>query len=358
MNEEPRQSTTSGQDPDWDAIARVIAGESVPAEVVAVQQWLATHPEDAALVASVKDHGDAAERRAAASVNIEAALASVRARLNDQPLRVVPGAITAATSSASTGAAQRRQWGRTVAAIAAGLVIVFGVRQFTGGGSAGSSERVLATAVGQRDSVQLSDGTRIVLAPGSRLVVAANYDAGAREVTLDGAAYFDVHHDDRRPFTVRAGDAVMRDLGTAFTVKTDADGGVAVAVTHGTVALERSVPDSSGAVVELHAGDRGTVSGGAVAVTRGVVTAEVADWTTGRLSYRDAPLAEVQADLRRWFGMVVQVDDAALSRLSVTMPAQADSSIIVKTLAALLGATVEQRGDTVILHSAGSGKKP
>jgi len=151
---------------------------------------------------------------------------------------------------------------------------------------------------------------------------------------------------------VLAAGAEIRDVGTAFTVKTDALGAVSVSVTHGVVAVRDSGLARDKAV-ELRAGDRGVVSAGEVAVARGAVTDDELGWTRGELSYRDASLSEVQADLKRWYGLTLVVADTALARLTVTMPAQADSASVISTIAAMLGADAEQRGDTVILRSAG-----
>ncbi|MBL0169558.1 MAG: FecR domain-containing protein [Gemmatimonadaceae bacterium] len=237
------------------------------------------------------------------------------------------------------------------------MVAFVGLRAWRSAGAVVQQAQVLATQVGQRDSLTLPDGSRIVLAPGSRLTVAVGYADGDRSVVLDGAAYFDVKHDDAHPFTVRARDAEIRDIGTSFVVKTDARGGVSVSVTHGIVAVRESSPSARPAV-ELRAGDRGVVSAGTVAVTRGTVTEDEMAWTRGQLTYRDAPLSEVQADLKRWYGINMLVADSALLRLTVTMPVQQDSARVVSTIAALLGADAEQRGDTVILRSVGRGTIP
>ncbi len=353
-------------DPAWDALSRYIAGESDPSEVSAVQARLTAHPADAAFARAVKDHTEVATASAMHSPNVEAALASVRARMRAESvpageaategLSVVRGgAPRVAARTAPAAPARRRVWGRVIVGLAATVVAVFGIREWRSTTSLAPAERVLATRVGERDSLLLPDGSKVVLAPGSRLTVAADFDAGNRVVTLEGAAFFDVQHDDAHPFTVRAARAEIVDVGTAFTVKTDVDGDVAVAVTHGIVALRDASAASS---VELHAGDRGIVKSGTVAVTRGSVTEEETTWTRGQLSYRDTPLAEVRADLLRWFGITLQVQDSALTRLTVTMPAQSDSATIINTIVTLLGAEAVQRGDTIILRSAGRGTIP
>ncbi len=187
--------------------------------------------------------------------------------------------------------------------------------------------------------------------------LAAAFGEEARMVTLEGAAYFDVVHDDARPFTVRTATAEIRDLGTAFSVKTIADGGVAVAVTHGIMALGARA--SAAVPVELNAGDRGTLADGAVSVSRGVVTSDDVAWTEGALRYRDASLAEVRADLLRWYGVDVRVTDSTLARRTITAAFRGEPvARVLETLALTLGARVEQRGDTVLLQPRGADAVP
>jgi transmembrane sensor len=318
-----------------------------------MEAWFAAHPADAVLADSVKRHADAASASADVTVNVDAALASVRARFDAAPALTVVrgGAPRTAASAAPSGA--RRYW----LAAAAVLVTVVGVQAWRGSQGASGAERTVATGVGQFDTLSLSDGSKVMLAPGSTITVAASFDRGDRRVTLTGAAFFDVQHDAAHPFTVRANDAEIRDIGTAFAVNTDVRGGVSVSVTHGIVALRNANTEAKSSV-ELRAGDRGVLAGGNVAVTRGTVTDEDVAWTRGQLTYRDTPLSEVQADLKRWYGITLEIADSSLNALTVTMPAQPDSARIISTIAALLGAEAEQRGDTVILHSAGRSTTP
>jgi ferric-dicitrate binding protein FerR (iron transport regulator) len=339
-------------DPDarWEAIGRVLADESDPAETAAVHAWLAAHPEDAELVALVKSRSERAATQAAVSVDTEAALAAVQRRLAAEPgarpeLRVVRG--EAPPKPRASSAPRLRMVRGVLLAVAAGLVAVVGVRQWRGGAPTAAAE--YRTAVGQRDSVRLPDGSAIVLAPGSRLTVAANYGAAAREVTLEGAAHFVVEHDAAHPFIVHAGAAVIEDLGTAFSVKSAADGQIAVAVSHGIVALRDSASRSSAvaAGIELRAGDRGTLANGAVRVQRGVVTDDDMAWTRGQLAYRDTPLSEVRADLRRWYGLELRVTDPVLAARTLTASFRGDSSAqVIQLIALALGADslTEARG--------------
>ena len=80
----------------------------------------------------------------------------------------------------------------------------------------------LVVGDGQRSAIILPDSTRVWLNSGSRLIFPVKFDAGSREVYLEGQAYFDVSHDEMRPFTVRAKDMNIRVLGTEFYVSSDA----------------------------------------------------------------------------------------------------------------------------------------
>lgn len=355
MSDEIRPFLSDDPDARWEAIARHVAGESHPTESAAVEAWLTAHPEDAELAALVKARADRVEQRSIVSVNTEAALASVRARMDVAPtsapsLTVERGGAPR-RSPTVPAAASSRSWRGLGIAVAAGLVAVVGISQWRARGT-NDSPREYRTAVGQRDSVRLSDGTTVVLAPGSRLTVAANYNDGPRDVTLEGAAFFEVKHDAAHPFTVHTANADIRDIGTAFSVKT-ANEAVSVAVTHGTVQI---AVKSADAPAELHAGDRAMLSRGTVRVQRGVVTAEDVSWTVGKLAYRDTPLSEVQADLQRWYGLDLRISDSALAQRTLTATFRGDSaSQVVHLIALALGAEAVQKGDTIYLQPQGSG---
>lgn len=367
MSDELRPSAASTPDADWDAISRCVAGESDAVESAAVAEWLATHPEDAEVAAIVKARAERAATRSAVSVDTEQALATVRSRLTETPSLTVHrgGALPTVLAEHSAGRSRRR-WRGLVFAAAAALMAVVGIAQWRGRSTGpeqgyatqGNATQVYVTQVGQRDSVQLPDGSTVVLAPGSRLTVASGFNGSNREVTLEGAAFFEVMHEGRHPFVVHSRGAEIRDIGTAFSVNTDANGRVAVAVMHGIVAL-RDTTAGSAAPVELRAGDRGVLQAGTVAVARGTVTDEDMAWTRGQLAYRDAPLAEVQADLRRWYGIELHVSDTVLARRTLTASFRGDSAAqVVQVIALALGADVVQRGDTILLQPQGPGVRP
>lgn len=67
--------------------------------------------------------------------------------------------------------------------------------------------------------VRLSDKTAVTLNKDTELQVAHTFGTEAREVVLRGEAYFDVHHDARKPFIIHANGITVKVLGTAFNVR-------------------------------------------------------------------------------------------------------------------------------------------
>ena len=51
-----------------------------------------------------------------------------------------------------------------------------------------------------------------------KLIYPEHFSGDSREIFLEGEAYFDVKHDKKHPFIVRAGELKIRVLGTKFTV--------------------------------------------------------------------------------------------------------------------------------------------
>jgi transmembrane sensor len=201
--------------------------------------------------------------------------------------------------------------------------------------------------------VLLSDGSRVMLGPQSKLVVPADYAAAARTVSLEGDAYFDVRHDAEKPFTVRAAAALIEDIGTTFTVESDAGDATSVAVVTGKVRLRPETSTAADGVV-LDAGDRGSVdANGRTHVERHAVRDEDVSWVTGRLAFRDAPMTRVIAEMQRWYGVKIRVADSAMLAQHVTTSFEGESADqALKILGLTIGARIDRRGDSAIVSSS------
>jgi transmembrane sensor len=337
---------------DWEAVARYFAGESSPEEVEVVRQWLEAHPAEASVLSSLGDATAQLPTATPPDLDVEAALKRVNERRDVADVIPIGSRRPAARPPARTGAPTRR-WQPFALPAAAAAVLLIGVSFFwhsaENRGYTPASAQTFATTVGQRDSVRLADGTRVMLAPQSRITVAAGYGDNVREIELQGEAYFDVHHDAARPFIVRAGGAAIRDLGTTFTVRSAGDQGVRVAVTSGSVSLAPTQAAASAAVV-LHPGDAGTLGiDGRTLVERGGTVEPDTAWTHGRLVFREAPVGTVRTELQRWYGIDLVIDSSFASRhLSMTFDGESVDRVL-EVIGLSLGADVARQGNTAVI---------
>ena len=321
--------------PNWELLGRYAAGEATPEEQELVRQWLAAHPEEAQLL-DILSNAPAMAPPLVSEFETEAALRKVKARR---------GQSVEATSS---------NWRRPALAAAAVLSAlgIYGVLQLR---DRTIEPQTMATT-SALDTLLLDDGTRVIVAPNSRITVAADYGQKHRTVRLDGQAHFTVVHDESLPFTVMTPSALVRDVGTAFDVQTEADTAVAVTVLEGIVDL-KSLSDSIKGAVRLMAGDHGRVTRGRAVAERN--HANTIDWTAGGLVFRNASMADVQRTVERWYGVKLQVHDASMRERHLTASFTNEPvDQVLHILALAVGGTVERRGNTAILHSTPLSEPP
>jgi transmembrane sensor len=347
----------TGEPVDWEVLARFLAGESPPAEADAVRGWLSQDPDRQAVLGALDRALDHAAVPVAAGLDVEGALQRVHTRMDAPEVPVIPFRRPERASRANSAG-----WWQSAAFRAAAVVLLLigGALLFgrtTRTPAASSAFAAYSTGVGERDSVRLPDGTRVLLGPASRLTVAGEYGERTREVTLRGEAMFQVTHDDARPFTVAAGGARVRDIGTVFTVQSAPGAGVRVVVTEGAVALRAAEATEDGEMV-LRQGELGVLAEGGSAPERAAATADDLAWTRGELVFRDAPLAEIAAELRRWYGISLRADDPAVAdrRLTASFEGEPREQVL-RVIALALGADVVLRGDTAVLSTAGEGQR-
>lgn len=352
---------------DWEAIARYLAGESTPAEARAVRLWLDARPDRAAVVEAL-DRSIARLAAVDASVDVDAALARVHARMAEPSSDIAPGVKVERGNGTPRfaprvvpAAPRAAAWRRPAAWLAAAAVIAIaavGIARTRGPATVVAASE-LRTAVGRIDTLRLADGSRIVLGPDSRVAVAAGYGQRSREVTLVGDGWFDVVHDASKPFTVHAGRATIVDVGTIFTVHIDSSEETPgrVAVQSGSVRLTRA--DQPGSGVLLTAGQVARFDSALVVTHAASGADDEAAWTRGRLVFRDAPLREVAADLRRWYGLDLRIEDPALAARRLTATFENDSADqVLAVIGSALGVELARQGDVVVVRAPASGRAP
>lgn len=203
------------------------------------------------------------------------------------------------------------------------------------------------TAVGETQSLALSDGSAITLGADSALAVDFS-DARRHVRLLQGQAYFEVASNPARPFVVRAGEVDVTVTGTAFDVTLAADV-VSVAVAEGQVSVQ-----ALGRNQDLRPGQRLMID---VATDHAAVTAvapeNVAAWRDGWLYVADASLDQVVAALgRHHAGMIVLRGDALKGRRVTGAYDLRDARRALRAIAASHGVTLREISPYLIVLTA------
>jgi transmembrane sensor len=202
------------------------------------------------------------------------------------------------------------------------------------------------TAPGEQRTIELSDGSTIVMNGGSTLSVRMSGEERRVEMA-DAEATFDVAHDADRPFRVTVGESRIEVLGTAFDVRRDA-ASTRVSVTRGVV----RVSDLADAAhnVRLTIGQsvtRPDATGELDVTTR---STELAGWRAGQLIYVDRPLSEVVADLNRAYPIpILAVGGAGAMRFTGVLALDGQDETL-RRLESFLPVTVVRRDGVIELH--------
>lgn len=300
---------------DWDRLARYVSGESGATERADIERWAASSDTNRAMLESVKRRWNVASEKA--TWNVDAAWSRLAPRLKDV---VAESSVIdlASRRPARPSWLQPARYG--LVAAAAVLLIAVGVRMASDDTIGGAETMALSasemrTGAGEQRTIDLADGSQVVLGAASTLRLADGFGTGTREVFLEGQAFLRVVHDSARPFIVNAGGTRTVDLGTAFEVRAYPNEVVRVAVTEGMVEVRRdSGPAADSAV--LQPGDVAEVpTTGETVVKRQQNVERLLGWTRGELIFDETPLSDAARDLERWFDVQVRFDDPALRAL-------------------------------------------
>lgn len=269
-----------------------------------------------------------------------AALEEDRAALDAALTRSASAAAPVRKPSGRQGVNRRWVWGAGAAAAAAAAFALLIAP------SLGGRTVVYVTQPGEQRTVDLADGSTIVMNGGSTLSVRLSGRERLVEMA-DAEAGFDVAHDADRPFRVSVGESRVEVLGTAFDIRRDATT-TRVNVTRGVVRVSDLADASRN--VRLTAGQAVARpdATGELQVSTGSTTA--AGWRTGQLIYDNRPLSEVVDDLNRAYPTPIRaVGGAGELRFTgvLALDGQAET---LRRLESFLPVSVEQGANVIELR--------
>jgi transmembrane sensor len=183
---------------------------------------------------------------------------------------------------------------RSVISVAASIVLLIGFATALLYFSKPGGHNYLAyTSSDKIREIVLPDSSHVWLNLNSTLYASKTFSSSQRKVILEGEAYFEVKHDESKPFKVKAGNTIIKVLGTSFDVKTEKENNnVSVVVNSGKVAFYKTNSLHDNYI--LTQGTKGQfIASDLKIIVSGNKNQNYLSWKTGILSFYDTPLSEV-----------------------------------------------------------------
>jgi transmembrane sensor len=171
---------------------------------------------------------------------------------------------------------------------------------------------------GKRKQIILSDGTKVWLNSGSKLIFPAYFSENKREVYLEGEAIFEVVHNAIKPFFVKASQYSVEVLGTVFNISNyKEDATIRTVLKSGSVKINYENSSLLSRTENLK------ISPGTLAVyhknNKEIITEEVHvdkyfSWIEGVFIFKNDSLSEIMKKLSRYYDLEIIINDRNLAK--------------------------------------------
>lgn len=179
--------------------------------------------------------------------------------------------------------------------------------------SADTSSGTLRVPAGGTYKMMLADGTEVWLNASSSLRFPFSFRGAAREVYVEGEAFFKVAKDAQHPFIVHTPQTEVRVLGTSFNINTYQPGAERTALVEGSVQLQ----SRGGGQLLLKPGLQAEYSANGFH-TAAFDEEEVTAWMSGIYYFHKTPVADIAAAASRFYGVRFHAEGEWLAAVTVT----------------------------------------
>lgn len=178
----------------------------------------------------------------------------------------------------------------------------------------------LIVPFGKRSEIVLSDGSKVWINSGSKLIFPAVFAEGNREVYLQGEAIFDVAHNKNKPFIVKSKNQDIEVLGTVFNVSNYVDDDVVLTVLKsGSIKLHHKNSNliASKSELKITPNTLATYYKDAMEIETKTVDVETYfSWRDGVFIFKNDPLKTIMKKLSRYYNVEITINDMDLANQS------------------------------------------
>ncbi|HCL04873.1 MAG TPA: iron dicitrate transport regulator FecR [Chitinophagaceae bacterium] len=166
----------------------------------------------------------------------------------------------------------------------------------------------ISTPRGGEYQVTLSDGSKVWLNAASSIRFPTVFRGNDRKVQITGEVYFEVAHNDAKPFKVSAGKSAIEVLGTHFNVNAyDDEVQVRASLLEGSIKVFAADEADQQQVKILRPGQQARMSkSGRINVVNNMDTEEVMAWKNGLFVFKSTDLRSIMRQIARWYDVDIE----------------------------------------------------
>lgn len=204
----------------------------------------------------------------------------------------------------------------------------------------------LIVPLGRHSNLTLSDGTKMYINSGSKVVFPHKFKEKEREIFVDGEVYLEVAQNKQAPFYVRTNQMDIRVLGTSFNVSAyEKEDNQAIVLVTGAV----SVKTKDKYEAKLSPNQMLNCERGEYAITA-VNVDEYISWKDGYYIYKKEDVRNIMKQLSRYYGVNIIADPAAASiKCSGKLDLKEDIEKVLSDLSDILQVEFLYDGNTYLI---------
>ncbi len=322
-----------------DLIGKALAGEASVEEKSRLKAWSDLSAENKKYVDQIKTIFDrAASNTVQLNFDTDAAWKKVKARLYET------------RDDREAHSIQSFNWSNL--RIAASVIIMIGIGYFVYQFNNKPTQTFAFDSDFTTQQDTLPDGSTAFLNKKSSITYEYVRSQKTRRVKLKGEGFFEVKHQEEKPFVIEADEVLVKDIGTSFNVKAYPESDTIV-VTVKTGEVQIYTLKNSG--LSLKMGETGIYSKRLQEFTR----LEKADtnllaYKTGIFSFNNTDLKSMVDKINEVYDTKIKIESPALGNCRLTVNFHNDTiDTIVEVIAETLNLTVTRDGKEIILNGSG-----
>ncbi|MBB4038288.1 ferric-dicitrate binding protein FerR (iron transport regulator) [Dysgonomonas hofstadii] len=204
-------------------------------------------------------------------------------------------------------------WLKEVAKVAAVMLLTIGIGLYylsVTKGDPSQAMHAINVPAGQRTNVILSDGTQICINAQSRLEYPSSFAEGDRRVKLTGEAYFNVAHDEDKPFIVEAGEYHIEVLGTSFNVESyPGENDFSTSLLEGKVKILNKNNEKEQVILEPN--QQAKLINNKLAIAP-IEDFDVLRWREGLICFKNKPFKELMEQFEKYYDVRIIIENDKL----------------------------------------------